>query len=94
MVEKDKDTMIETIKGTAEAIKMIQTDGNYTKKVMSKWMPMKDADLLEQAYLFAPENYAQRRMVPRRAARDGEADGPSNLVDAKTRRSHAGHGLL
>jgi NitT/TauT family transport system substrate-binding protein len=32
VAEKDKDTVIKTIKGTAEAIKIIQTDREYTKK--------------------------------------------------------------
>ena len=40
VVEKDKDTVFKIIKGTAEAIKLIQTDRDLTKKVMAKWMPM------------------------------------------------------
>ncbi|MDP9128956.1 MAG: ABC transporter substrate-binding protein [Candidatus Binatota bacterium] len=84
VAEKDKDTVIKTIKGTAEAIKIIQTDREFTKMVMSKWMPMKDADLVEQSYRFATENYAKEGIVPEAALRGMVKQMvQSNLVDAK-----------
>ncbi len=69
VAEKDKDAVIKIIKDTAEAIKIIQTDRDFTKKVMSKWMPMKDADLAEQSYRFATENYSKEGIVPEAALR-------------------------
>ncbi len=84
VVEKDKDTVIRVIKVTAEAIKLIQRDKEYTKKVIMKWMPMKDPDLLEQAYLFAAENYAKEGIVNEGALRSMVKQMvQSNLVDAK-----------
>jgi ABC-type nitrate/sulfonate/bicarbonate transport system substrate-binding protein len=84
VAEKDKDTVIKTIKGTAEAIRMIQTDKEFTKKVMNKWMPMKDADLVEQSYRFATENFAKEGMVPEAALRGMVKQMvQSNLADAK-----------
>jgi ABC-type nitrate/sulfonate/bicarbonate transport system substrate-binding protein len=84
VAEKDKDTVIKTIKGTAEAIRMIQTDKEFTKKVMNKWMPMKDADLVEQSYRFATENYAKEGSVPEAALRGMVKQMvQSNLADAK-----------
>jgi ABC-type nitrate/sulfonate/bicarbonate transport system substrate-binding protein len=84
VVEKDKDTVIRVIKVTAEAIKLIQTDKEYTKKVIMKWMPMKDPDLLEQAYLFASENYAKEGFVNEGALRSMVKQMvQSNLIDAK-----------
>ena len=84
VAEKDKDTVIKTIKGTAEAIKLIQTDREFTKKVMSKWMPMKDADLVEQSYRFATENYSKEGLVPEAALRGMVKQMvQSNLIDAK-----------
>ena len=84
VAEKDKDTVIKTIKGTAEAIKLIQTDREFTKKVMSKWMPMKDADLVEQSYRFATENYSKEGVVPEAALRGMVKQMvQSNLIDAK-----------
>ena len=72
------------IKITAEAIKVIQTDRDYTKKVIMKWMPMKDADLLEQAYLFAQENYSREGLVNDGALRSMVKQMmASNLVDLK-----------
>src|SRR6267143_3993256 len=50
VAEKDKDTVIRVIKLTAESIKLIQTDREFTKKVIMKWMPMKDPEMLEQVY--------------------------------------------
>jgi NitT/TauT family transport system substrate-binding protein len=84
VAEKDKDTVIKTIKGTAEAIKIIQTDREFTKKVMSKWMPMSDADLAEQSYRFATENYSKEGLVPEAALRAMVKQMvQSNLADAK-----------
>jgi NitT/TauT family transport system substrate-binding protein len=84
VAEKDKDTVIKTIKGTAEAIRMIQTDKEFTKKAMNKWMPMKDADLVEQSYRFATENFAKEGMVPEAALRGMVKQMvQSNLADAK-----------
>lgn len=84
VAEKDKDTVIKVIKGTAEAIKIIQTDKEYTKKVMNKWMPMNDADMVEQSYRFATENFAKEGMVPEAALRGMVKQMvQSNLADAK-----------
>jgi ABC-type nitrate/sulfonate/bicarbonate transport system substrate-binding protein len=84
VAEKDKDTVIKTIKGTAEAIKIIQADKEFTKKVMNKWMPMKDTDLVEQTYRFATENFAKEGMVPEAALRGMVKQMvQSNLADAK-----------
>jgi len=84
VVEKDKDTVIRVIKVTAEAIKLIQRDKEYTKKVIMKWMPMKDPDLLEQAYLFAAENYAKEGLVNEGALRSMVKQMvQSNLIDPK-----------
>lgn len=84
VAEKDRDMVIKTIKGTAEAIKLIQTDREFTKKVMSKWMPMKDADLVEQSYRFATENYSKEGLVPEAALRGMVKQMvQSNLIDAK-----------
>ena len=63
-MEKDKDSLIRLIKSTAESIKLITVDREFTKKVITKWMPIKDADLLEQVYRFATENYAKEGIVP------------------------------
>jgi NitT/TauT family transport system substrate-binding protein len=85
VVEKDKDALIRVIKSTAEAIKVIQTDKELTKKVITKWMPMKDAELLEQVYRFSTENFAKEGYVPEGALRGMiKQMVQSNLVDAKT----------
>jgi len=84
VVGKDKDSLIRLIKSTAEAIKLITTDREFTKKVITKWMPLKDADLLEQAYRFATENYSREGTVPEGALRAMVKQMvQSNLIDAK-----------
>jgi ABC-type nitrate/sulfonate/bicarbonate transport system substrate-binding protein len=84
VAERDKDTVIKIIKGTAEAIKVIQTDAELTKKVMGKWMPMKDPDLVEQSYRFATENYSKEGFVPEAALRGMVKQMvQSNLIEAK-----------
>jgi ABC-type nitrate/sulfonate/bicarbonate transport system substrate-binding protein len=84
VVEKDKDAVIRLIKSTAEAIKVISVDREFTKKVMAKWMPMKDAELLEQVYRFATENFAREGAVPEEALRAMVKQMvQSSLIDAK-----------
>jgi ABC-type nitrate/sulfonate/bicarbonate transport system substrate-binding protein len=85
VAEKDKDTVIRLIKLTAESIKLVQTDREFTKKVIMKWMPMKDPEMLEQVYRFATENYSKEGFVPEGALRSMTKQMvQSNLVDAKT----------
>ena len=84
VAEKDKDTVIRLIKLTAESIKLVQTDRDFTKKVIMKWMPMKDPEMLEQVYRFATENYSNEGFVPEGALRSMTKQMvQSNLVDAK-----------
>jgi NitT/TauT family transport system substrate-binding protein len=84
VAEKDKDTVIRVIKLTAESIKLVQTDREFTKKVIMKWMPMKDPEMLEQVYRFATENYSKEGFVPEGALRSMTKQMvQSNLVDAK-----------
>jgi ABC-type nitrate/sulfonate/bicarbonate transport system substrate-binding protein len=83
-VEKDKDSLIRLIKSTAEAIKLITIDKEFTKKVITKWMPLKDQDLLEEVYRFAAENYDKVGTVPESAlSAMVKQMVQSNLVDAK-----------
>lgn len=84
VVEKDKDSLIRLIKSTAESIKLITVDREFTKKVITKWMPIKDADLLEQVYRFATENYAKEGIVPEAAlGAMVKQMVQSNVIDAK-----------
>jgi len=84
VAEKDKDTIIRVIKFTAESIKLIQTDREFTKKVIMKWMPVKDPDLLEQVYRFATENYSKEGFVPEGALRSTiKQMMQSNLIEAQ-----------
>jgi NitT/TauT family transport system substrate-binding protein len=84
VAEKDKETTIRLIKLTAESIKLVQNDPEFTKKVIMKWMPMKDPEMLEQVYRFATENYSKEGFVPEGALRSMTKQMvQSNLVDAK-----------
>lgn len=84
VVEKDRDTVIRLIKSTAESIKLITVDREFTKKVITKWMPLKDPDLLEQVYHFATENYAKEGIVPEAAlSAMVKQMVQSNLIDPK-----------
>jgi ABC-type nitrate/sulfonate/bicarbonate transport system substrate-binding protein len=84
VVEKDKDSLIRVIKSTAEAIKLITTDKEFTKKVITKWMPLKDPELLDEVYRFATENYDKVGTVPESALRAMVKQMvQSNLIDAK-----------
>jgi ABC-type nitrate/sulfonate/bicarbonate transport system substrate-binding protein len=69
IAEREKDTTMRVIKMTAEAIKVVQTDRELTKKVMNKWMPMKDPEMAELVYRFATENFSKEGLVPEGALR-------------------------
>jgi hypothetical protein len=76
--------LIRLIKSTAEAIKLIATDREFTKKVITKWMPLKDPDLLEDVYRFATENYDKVGAVPEGAlSAMVKQMVQGNLIDAK-----------
>ena len=95
VAEKDKDTVIKTIKGTAEAIKIIQTDREFTKKVMSKWMPMKRRRSGGTIVPLRHRELCQGRPCPGSgAARHGQADGAEQLDRCQSGREHADDGLL
>jgi len=84
VAEKDKETVYRVIKLTAESIKFIQTNRDATKKIITKWMPVKDADLLEDLYRFATENYSKEGITPEGALRSmAKQMAQSNLIDAK-----------
>ena len=84
VAEKDRDMVHRVIKLTAESIKYIQTNRDGTKKIMAKWMPMKEADIAEGLYRFATENYAKEGFTPEGALRAMTKQMiASNLVDAK-----------
>ena len=79
---------LNTLKGTAEAIKTIQTDKEFTKKVMNKWMPLKDAELAEQSYRYANENFSKEGFVPEAALHAMvKRMTQSNLINPKTEAS-------
>ena len=83
-VEKDRDPLIRLIKSVAEATKVILTDREFTKKVMNKWMPMKDQDLMERIVSFAGESFAKEPFVPEGAIRAIVKEmAQANLIDAK-----------
>ena len=84
VAEKDRDLVSRVIKLTAESIKYIQTNRDGTKKIMNKWMPLKDAELLEDLYRFATENYSKEGFTPEGALRAMTKQMvASNLIDAK-----------
>jgi len=67
---------------SAEANKIIITDHAYTKKI-TKWIPMKDQDLLEAITLFAGDTFAKEPFVPGGAIRAIVKElAHSNLIDA------------
>jgi len=83
-VEKDPDALLRLIKSVAQATKVIVTDREFTKKVMNKWMPVKDAALADRIAAFAAESFAKEPLVPEAAIRDIVKElVQANLVDAK-----------
>ncbi len=83
-VEKDKEPLIRLIKSVAEATKVIITDRDFTRRVINKWMPMKDQELLAQIVSFAGESFAKEPFVPEGAIRTIVKEmAQSNLIDAK-----------
>lgn len=83
-VERDRDPLIRLIRSVAEATKVIITDRDFTKKVMNKWMPMQDQDLVEQIVSFAGESFAKEPFVPEGAIRAIVKEMvQANLIDAK-----------
>ena len=84
VVEKDRDTLIRVIKSTMEGVKVIVTDANLTKKVITKYLRITDPILLEESYRFATGNFPKEPFVPEGAIRAiVKQMMASNLIDAK-----------
>lgn len=83
-VEKDPDPLLRLIKSVAQATKLIMTDRELTKRVMNKWMPVKEPDLADRIAAFAAESFAKEPLVPEAAIRDIVKEMvQANLVEAK-----------
>jgi ABC-type nitrate/sulfonate/bicarbonate transport system substrate-binding protein len=83
-IEKDKEPLLRLIRSVAEATKIIITDREYSKKVINKWMPVKDQQLLDEIAGFAADSFAREPFVPEGAIRDiVKQMAQSNLIDPK-----------
>ena len=80
----NRDVAVRIIKATAEGTKLMTTNEDLTKKLISKYLHIDDPELLQQSYLYVVENFAREPMVPPGAMQwMAQQLAQMNLVDAK-----------
>ena len=59
-----RDLIVRLIKATVEATKHAIANEEYSKRVISKYLGISDAELLRQSYLYVTETFAREPFVP------------------------------
>jgi ABC-type nitrate/sulfonate/bicarbonate transport system substrate-binding protein len=59
-----RDVIVRLIKSTVEATKYAIANEEYSKRVISKYLGISDAELLRQSYLYVTETFAREPFVP------------------------------
>ena len=95
VVEKDKDSLIRLIKSTSESIKLITVDREFTKKVITKWMPLERPGLVGTGLSLCDGKLCQRGCCARgRSKLYGQADGAKQYHRCEIGCQHAVDRLL
>jgi ABC-type nitrate/sulfonate/bicarbonate transport system substrate-binding protein len=88
LLSKNGDVVVRLIKSTMEGIKMIETDEQLTKKVLTKYVRLTDPDLLDQTYRLAVTHFARDPAVPPEAIQSMVQQlARWNMVDQKAANS-------
>jgi ABC-type nitrate/sulfonate/bicarbonate transport system substrate-binding protein len=83
-----RDVVVRLIKTTVEATKYAVTNEEYSKRVISKYLGITDAELLRQSYLYVVETFAREPFVPESAMQAMvQRMVQVNMIDAKSAQS-------
>lgn len=81
---KNRDLTLRVIKATVEATRQMSANEDFTKRLISKYLGITDADLLRQSYLYVTENFARDPAVPDTVIQSMvQRMAQLNMIDAK-----------
>ena len=79
-----RDLTVRLVRATVEGTKFAATNEEATKRIISKYLGIKDADLLRQSFLYLSENLARDPAVPENVIQSMvQRMAQLNMVDAK-----------
>lgn len=83
-----RDVVVRLIKSTVEATKYAIANEEYSKRVISKYLGISDAELLRQSYLYVTETFAREPFVPESTMQAMvQRMVQVNMIDAKSAQS-------
>jgi NitT/TauT family transport system substrate-binding protein len=83
-----RDVVVRLIKTTVEATKYAVTNEEYSKRVISKYLGINDAEVLRQSYLYVLETFAREPFVPESTMHAMvQRMVQVNMIDAKSAQS-------
>jgi ABC-type nitrate/sulfonate/bicarbonate transport system substrate-binding protein len=83
-----RDVVLRMIKTTIEATKHAATNEEFTKKLISKYLGVNDADVLRQSYLYVTETFVREPFVPETTMQSMvQRMVQVNMIDAKSAQS-------
>ncbi len=83
-----RDTVVRLIKTTIEATKQVVTNEELSKRLISKYLGLTDADLLRQSYLYVSETFVREPFVPESTMQSMvQRMVQVNMIDAKSAQS-------
>jgi ABC-type nitrate/sulfonate/bicarbonate transport system substrate-binding protein len=83
-----RDIVVRLIKTTVEATRHAVANEDFTKKVISKYLGVTDADLLRQSYLYVAETFVREPFVPESTMQSMvQRMVQVNMIDAKSAQS-------
>ncbi|HEY2919987.1 MAG TPA: ABC transporter substrate-binding protein [Candidatus Binatia bacterium] len=83
-----RDVVLRMIKTTIEATKHAATNEEFTKKLISKYLGVNDAEVLRQSYLYVSETFVREPFVPESTMQSMvQRMVQVNMIDAKSAQS-------
>ena len=83
-----RDTVVRLIKTTVEATKHAVANEEFSKRLISKYLGVNDADLLRQSYLYVSETFVREPFVPESTMQSMvQRMAQVNMIDAKSAQS-------
>ena len=80
-----RNVVLRLIKTTVEATKHIAVNEEFTKKLISKYLGVNDADVLRQSYLYVTETFVREPFVPQSTMQSMvQRMVQVNMIDAKS----------
>ena len=80
-----RDLVVRLIKATVEAMKFINANEDFTKRLIGKYLGITDTEVLRQSYAYVTDNFARDPAVPEHVLQSMvQRMAQLNMIDTKT----------